>query len=193
MNIEEKKADFMRSFKASRERKAEYIVQMEKLLRSDPTGVYPEMDDLSRAYYRERLSRLAKANSMEEHYLAKHLIKLCSQSDGEARHVGYYLFTKPLGKDEKAPGGALYITANVLLTLFLTLLCGFLSHSVIAAVLLLLPISELTKNLLDYVILLCVPPRRMPRLELKNGVPDDANLSFALGRRSPFVPPRRCA
>lgn len=146
----------------------------EKLLRSDPAGVYPEMDDLSRAYYRERLSRLAKANSMEEHYLAKHLIKLCSQSDGEARHVGYYLFTKPLGKDEKAPGGALYITANVLLTLFLTLLCGFLSHSVIAAVLLLLPISELTKNLLDYVILLCVPPRRMPRLELKNGVPDDA-------------------
>ena len=69
----------------------------EKLLRSDPAGVYPEMDDLSRAYYRERLSRLAKANSMEEHYLAKHLIKLCSQSDGEARHVGYYVFTKPLG------------------------------------------------------------------------------------------------
>ena len=30
MNIEEKKADFMRRFKASRERKAEYIAQMEK-------------------------------------------------------------------------------------------------------------------------------------------------------------------
>ena len=29
MNIEEKKADFMRRFKASRERKAEYIAQME--------------------------------------------------------------------------------------------------------------------------------------------------------------------
>ena len=146
----------------------------EKLLRSDPSGVYSEMDDLSRAYYRERLSQLAKANSMEEHYLAKHLVSLCSKAEGDARHVGYYLFTKPLGKSEKASGGALYITANVLLTLFLTLLCGFLSHSVIAAVLLLLPISELTKNLLDYIILLCVPPRRMPRLELKNGVPESA-------------------
>ena len=28
MNIEERKADFMRRFKASRERKAEYIAQM---------------------------------------------------------------------------------------------------------------------------------------------------------------------
>ena len=35
MNIEEKKADFMRCFKASRERKAEYITQMEKRMRED--------------------------------------------------------------------------------------------------------------------------------------------------------------
>jgi hypothetical protein len=35
MNIEEKKADFIRRFKASRERKAEYIAQMEKRMRDD--------------------------------------------------------------------------------------------------------------------------------------------------------------
>ena len=35
MNIEEKKADFMHRFKASRERKAEYIAQMEKRMRDD--------------------------------------------------------------------------------------------------------------------------------------------------------------
>ena len=35
MNIEEKKADFMRRFRASRERKAEYIAQMEKRMRDD--------------------------------------------------------------------------------------------------------------------------------------------------------------
>lgn len=33
MNIEEKKADFIRRFKASRERKAEYIAQREKCMR----------------------------------------------------------------------------------------------------------------------------------------------------------------
>ena len=35
MYIEEKKADFMRRFKASMERKAEYIAQMEKRMRED--------------------------------------------------------------------------------------------------------------------------------------------------------------
>ena len=35
MNIEEKKADFMHRFKASRERKAEYVAQMEKRMRDD--------------------------------------------------------------------------------------------------------------------------------------------------------------
>ena len=35
MNIEERKADFMRRFKASMERKAEYIAQMEKRMRDD--------------------------------------------------------------------------------------------------------------------------------------------------------------
>ena len=35
MNIEEKKADFISRFKASRERKAEYIAQMEKRMRDD--------------------------------------------------------------------------------------------------------------------------------------------------------------
>lgn len=35
MNFEEKKTDFMRRFKASRERKAEYIANMEKRMRED--------------------------------------------------------------------------------------------------------------------------------------------------------------
>ena len=35
MNIEEKKADFMRRFKAPRERKAEYIAKMEKRMSDD--------------------------------------------------------------------------------------------------------------------------------------------------------------
>jgi len=146
----------------------------ESYLMADPAGVYPDMDEASRAYYRDRLSELARANSMEEHALAKHILKLCNQSEGDARHIGYYLFAKPLGKEKKERRGGLYIAANVLFTAFISLLCGFLSHSVAAALLLLLPVSELTKNLLDYIILLCVKPRRLPVLEMKKGVPEDA-------------------
>lgn len=141
----------------------------EKALMADPAGIYPRMDEPSRALYRERLSVLAKHSALEEHSMAQHILKQCRQAEGEKRHVGYYLFS---GSENCSKGGA-YIAANLLLTLFLSLLCGFLSHSVAAALLLLLPISELTKSLLDYIILLAVPPRRLPRLELLGGIPDE--------------------
>lgn len=141
----------------------------EKALMADPAGIYPRMDDQSRALYRERLSVVAKRSALEEHSMANHILKQCRQAQGEARHVGYHLFS---GADGRSSGG-LYIALNLLLTLFLSLLCGFLSRSAAAALLLLLPISELTKSLLDYIILLVVPPRRLPRLELLGGIPDD--------------------
>ena len=142
---------------------------VEKALRADPSGVYPRMDEPSRARYRERLSRLARREGLEEQVLAKKLVEKCRFRGGAERHVGFLLYKNP---DERR-NGALYIGANVLITLFLTLLCGFLSRSAAAAGLLLLPLSELTKSLLDYIILLCVPPRRLPRLELTSGVPGE--------------------
>ncbi len=139
-------------------------------LMADPAGVYPRMDELSREQYRMQLSRCAKEYSLEEHILARQLIEKCRGSEGVQRHVGYYLTPTPNEKRRST----LYICANVLVTLFLTLLCGFLSKSAAAALLLLLPVSELTKTLLDYVITLAVPPRRLPRLALDSGIPDEA-------------------
>ncbi len=142
---------------------------VERALRADPAGIYPRMDEQSRASYRERLSRLASREGLEEQVLAKRLVEKCRFKKGAERHVGFLLYKGP---DERR-SGALYIGASLIITLFLTLLCGFLSHSAAAAALLLLPLSELTKSLLDYIILLCVPPRRLPRLELGAGVPDE--------------------
>lgn len=127
------------------------------------------MDEQSRAEYRARLSKLARREGLEEHVFAKKLIEKSRAANGLERHVGIHLFSAP---NEKKRAAA-YISANILITLFLTLLCGFLSRSAVAAALLLLPLSELTKVMLDYILLLCVPPRRLPRLELDGGVPDE--------------------
>ena len=142
---------------------------VEKTLSADPAGIYPRMDEQSRAEYRARLSKLARREGLEEHVFAKKLIEKSCAANGLERHVGIHLFSAP---NEKKLASA-YISANILITLFLTLLCGFLSRSAVAAALLLLPLSELTKVMLDYIILLCVPPRRLPRLELDGGIPDE--------------------
>ena len=136
----------------------------EKLLMSDPVGVYPRMSEETRSFYRKALSDMAEKSGMDEQHCAAALLKKAEEKN---EHIGFELFP------EKRKSGALYISANILITLFLTLLCGFLSKSIAAAALLLLPVSELTKSLIDYIVLLIVKPRFLPRMDFPDGVPDE--------------------
>ena len=135
----------------------------EAILSADPSGEYPRMDLQTRQAYLRQVERLAARQGMEEHSYARQLIK---KARAEARHVGFYLFP-----EEKRSGAGLYIGANLLLSLFFSLLPAFVYHSAGAAFLLLLPVSELVKALLDYLLLHLVPPRRLPRMDLEKGVP----------------------
>lgn len=141
----------------------------EKYLAADPAGIYPLMDDSSRAIYREKLAFAARRRGLAEHELARKILDECKNAEPGKQHIGHFLFPEPQEKTT----AAWYICANILITVFLTVLCAFLSHSAAAAFLLILPFSELTKSLLDYVILLCVPPKRLPRLDMEGGIPDD--------------------
>lgn len=137
----------------------------EQTLLRDPTGTYGKMDRKSREYYRERLSMLSESRGMSELDCAAELLK---EAMAKSEHIGISLF-----EGDRAKSPLIYIAANILLTLFMTLLCGFLSHSFIAAILLLLPISELTKVLLDRLLLLIVRPRFLPRMDIEAGIPDE--------------------
>ncbi|MBR1455708.1 MAG: hypothetical protein IJ594_00940, partial [Oscillospiraceae bacterium] len=149
------------------------VLDTEKLLRgcdvtgavlsADPSGEYPRMDAETQQSYLRQVERLAQRAGMEEHSYARRLIRTAK---GEARHVGFYLFRK---RREGASG--FYIAANLLLTLFFSLLPAFFYRSPAAALLLVLPVSELVKSLLDYLLLRLIPPRRLPRMDVSAGVP----------------------
>jgi cyclic beta-1,2-glucan synthetase len=151
----------------------ERIDLTEQILRQDPAGIYPLMDERTRDLYRRTVTRLARAAGTDEQRLAREILARAEAGEGGGRHVGYWLFTKPLGRAAKERRGGAYIAANLLLTLFISLLAGFAAESAAAALLLLLPVSELVKNILDFVIGKLVPPRRIPRMELAEGVPPE--------------------
>ena len=148
------------------------VNRVEQTLRRDPAGVYPLMAEESRADYRERVTVLAKRGGVQEYELAEKVLEMAENGSGEERHVGYWLYVRPAGNARKEPSGGTYIAANILLTLFLSLLLGFAAKSAAAALLLLLPVSEVTKNLIDFVIMKLITPRRIPRLSLEDGIPD---------------------
>lgn len=141
---------------------------LEQLLSRDPAGVYARMDERTRAYYRAMVSRRARQRHLRETDYAQTLLDRAQAAEGERRHVGWQLLRADA---RRTPDGGGYIAAVVGLTLFLSLLCGFATGSVSGALLLLFPVSELVKNLLDAVLLHLVPPRVVPRMELPDGVP----------------------
>ncbi len=147
----------------------EAVNRVEAALRADPAGVYPLMDEETRRSYRARLALEARKAGLEEHEAARKALELASR--GEDRHVGTYIFTRPLGRAPRERRAAWYIAAVTLATLFFTVLTGIVTGSVWAALLALLPVSEAVKNLLDAAALRLVRPRRLPRMALENGIP----------------------
>lgn len=147
---------------------------VEHILRRDPAGVYQRMDERSRRDYRARVETLSRRKNKSEARVAEEALRLAERADGvRRRHIGYWLYENPLGAGVPRRGGAAYILANVLFTLALSAASALWTKSVLTGVLALLPVSEVVKGLLDRALLRAVPPRHLPRLSLKDGVPPE--------------------
>ncbi len=132
------------------------------ILCRDPGGYYPRMDRDTRTAYLERLSQLSRCEGIGEAAYAERLIKRARQN---GCHVGFYLFPEP-----PRVRASLYIGANVLLTLFICLAAAFSLHGAVYALLLLIPVSETVKALIDFILRRLVRARRLPRMDTENGI-----------------------
>ena len=135
------------------------------ILALDATGDYPRMDAQTKRDYLRRLERLCAARGEEASALARALVE---RSRREGKHLGFFLFEE----NSRAARGELYIAAKLALTAALCLFIGF-RWGFWAAALLLLPVSEATASLANFTLSRLIPPRRLPRMELRSGVPPE--------------------
>ncbi len=147
--------------------------QVERLLSQDPSGCYPQMDEESRRRCRQRLCQLAKQYGLEEKAAAQRVLELAQKGRGVQGHVSWYLYREPLGKPRRLPSGAWYAGGVVLLTLVGAAALGWLWAAPLAALLLVLPLSDIVKNVGDFLLSHFVPPRPVLRLELEEGIPPE--------------------
>lgn len=144
-----------------------------RILARDPAGVYPAMDAATRTRYRQTVAQLARRTGRSEIDIAEDVLARAQSGEGVRRHVGWFLLREVLGAPEKHRDGAWYIAAVIMGTLAVSLLLGFATGSVSGAVLLLIPVSEAVKGLLDAVLLRVTKPRFVPRLALRRGIPPE--------------------
>ncbi|MCI8422014.1 MAG: hypothetical protein HFF50_00560 [Lawsonibacter sp.] len=147
--------------------------QVEALLLQDPSGHYAQMDEGTRRRYRQQVCRLARQYRLEESQAARQALELARRGTGTQRHIGWYLYWCPLGEEIPLPSGGGYGAAILLASLGLAGGLWWLSGSLWTALLLLFPLSDIVKNSLDFALVRLVPPRAVPRMELKEGIPQE--------------------
>ncbi|MBE6948306.1 MAG: hypothetical protein E7456_00455 [Ruminococcaceae bacterium] len=146
----------------------ENVNRVEAVLRTDPAGVYARMDEETRQRYRKQVSMLAKRVKLTEYDTAKLAVKYSIENN---THVGWYLFKKPLDGDRIRNTGIGYMASILLVTLTISVLLGIALGNILVTFLLFLPVWDAVKNIIDFAAVRKVPPDRIHRLALENGIP----------------------
>ncbi len=182
----------------------EMVSPVEEVLRRDPAGVYPRMDFASRDRYRHAVEDLAEPTGEAQLRVALRTVESARQAaerngaGDRMAHVGYHLigggrrgleidvaFRPRLAQRFRrwafAHATAAYLGGIGLLTGVGVLgayayadAAGGALMPAVAALLALLPASELALLIVQRIVAALVPPRRLPRLDFGKGIPESA-------------------
>ena len=136
--------------------------RVEAVLRQDPAGCYGAMEDATRRRYRGQVCRLARKSGMGEEETARRVLELSRQGAGAERHVGWFLFRRPLGAEKRTRSGACYGPLVLLSAALLSAALALLLDSWVGGLLLFFPLSDLVKNSADFLLVRLVPPAPGP-------------------------------
>ena len=92
----------------------ESLIVIDRILRKDPAGTYPQMDAESREFYRKKLSKIADHSDFPEVRVAERVVALAQDANRQQysnprialreSHVGYYLVDKGSRQLEREVG-----------------------------------------------------------------------------------------
>jgi cyclic beta-1,2-glucan synthetase len=178
----------------------ERVSLVEQVLQRDPAGVYGRMDFQSRDRYRQALEELSGKTAEDQIKVAMRTVESARQSLEEApaeslkSHVGYHLigrgrrdleadvaYRPPLSRRIRR---FIFANATAVYLGMIALLTGLGAAPAAMAVLgtgwgpwvfllALIPASELATGIVQWVVARLAPPRLLPRLELRDGVPEE--------------------
>jgi cyclic beta-1,2-glucan synthetase len=181
----------------------EKLSRVELTLRRDPSGIYPNMDFATRDRCRRAIEEVARAAALSEVEVAERVVTLATGAGSEAgvdlrrRHVGTWLvgegradLTRLLDCRETLRyrsqewiyrhHAAVYgFSIAAIFTLLLLFIIS--SHPIVPSLvirlgllLLLIPVSQLAIEVVNYLVTRLLPPRTLPKMDFeKSGIPDE--------------------
>ncbi len=179
----------------------ERLSVVEQTLRRDPSGIYPQMDFETRNLYRRAIENIQRRSDLNESQIAQYALDLATELDpitGCSTHIGAYLigdkrkqltqrlqyretlYFRALDWSYRHHSAVYFSGLFLFMAMFILLILhtGFHTHSLwikgIIAALLLIPVSQLSIEVLNTLIMRLFPPRTLPKMNFKDsGIPDD--------------------
>ena len=180
----------------------ERVSIVDQVLRRDPTGEYARMDFASRDRYRHAVEELADPNGEAQVRISLRAVEsartAAAAGRGREAHVGHHLIGRGREGLETdvayrpslsqrvsgflfAHATSVYLgsigaitAAGVVAATWYARIAGAPETAWTAALIALLPASELAVLVVQRFVAACIPPRTLPRLDLEHGVPDTA-------------------
>lgn len=178
-----------------------YMNASEEILKMDPSGIYRQMDEESKSYYRRAIEKKARKSKISEIYISEKIIELCEKyknseetRDSKKTHVGFYLLEiegikelndllelKTRRRLNNTQKSRLYIATNVLIPIYLSFVLyailvlntGNILLSIVASIISYIPITEVFLRIENYLMSKFKAPTIIPKLDYDKGIPEE--------------------
>ena len=176
----------------------EKVNGIEELLRQDPASVYEKMDYKTKEYYRNQIKEIGYETKISEIYITQKLLELANKCEegSKKRHIGYYLVDKGIEELYKKLGYRykdiqkenkmkIYILATIFFSISISVILGLtlnknnLIYGIIGTILLIIPISEVIIQIMQYILGKIIKPKIIPKMDFTNGI-DKENATFVV-------------
>lgn len=139
------------------------VSKTEKMLLEDE--VYEKMTEESKTLYRAKVVSMAKKKKKTE---VEYLKELFEQTDRDDYHIGFKLFKR----HNNTLRVFLYVTTIVLVTVVLSFFLSkyFINIRWFGFLILLIPVSQLFVQILNYILTRVVKPQSLPKLDYSKGI-----------------------
>ena len=168
---------------------------VEEVLKHDPACVYDNMSYNTKDYYRSKIKEISKKTRISEIYIAKKVLEIAQSKDKNTKeaHVGYYLIDKGIDelygklnwkKNNKFSNNLktkLYVIWILFASILLSCAMAYLFNlktpntwvSIISAIVLLIPTSEIVVQITQYILGKIVKPKLIPKMDFLNGINEE--------------------
>ena len=166
----------------------ENLSYIEKILIQDPAGIYLQMDNDSKNLYRHKISEISRQKHVTEEDLVEAFLKKANEGKSLLeRHIGHYIFSMDVRPEiARARGNGLLSLNVVMPALWSIIVCCFVRNFYILP-LLYFALYEILRPLHEHHTMRRTNCATIPKLELKNGVPDDAYTLIAVTSLLPLT------